>query len=331
MMALASWPGEELPPPALRDDPPGRHAHIIDVHEHLVACADAFELVAALDAASIDQAVVLAGPPPSDAARGEPFDEAVANNEAVLCAAALFPGRLLPFVTLLPQAAGNTERLRGYLERGARGLKLYSGHGRLYDPVHPVDDPALDGALDLLEQAHLPLLVHVNAPAHADELERLLNRHPGLKAICPHFCLASGDLGLLERLLEAHPNLFTDVSFGAPAFLEQGSALLASQGTEARDLVERHPDRFLFGTDAVVGPELHPGALALLVEDYLDLLAEARFDPFDDVPPRAGLALPPARVDAILGDNASAVLGSAATPPASGRAPPRAWSPPGSR
>jgi len=187
----------------------------IDMHVHLVEDA-VDELLAALDRQGIARAVVLASPhldpahPPP--AGDDRFAGWRAANERLLGLTGGHHERLLPFVTLDPAEVEASE-LADWLGRGACGVKLYIGHHDLRR--RPLNDPRHDEIFTLLEQRHVPLLLHVNTFRFEDELGALLTAHPGLEVVCAHLCGSRTDLDRLERLLRTYPTLRVDTSHGA--------------------------------------------------------------------------------------------------------------------
>jgi hypothetical protein len=75
-----------------------------------------------------------------------------------------------------------------------------------------------------------------------EALESLISRRRDVTWIGAHVLCAAEDLVWVDRILSTYPNAFADV---AARIAELGRVPRA-----ARDLLERHPDRFVFGTDA---------------------------------------------------------------------------------
>jgi len=74
-----------------------------------------------------------------------------------------------------------------------------------------------------------------------DSLETVVEAHPGTTFVAVHAGCCAEDLGRVGRMLDTYPNVVADTG-----------ARLAELGRvprAARDLLVRHPDRFLFGTD----------------------------------------------------------------------------------
>ena len=112
--------------------------------------------------------------------------------------------------------------------------------------------------------------------------DRLVGRHPATTFVGAHVGCAAEDLGLVSRMLDAHPNLFVDIA----ARLGE----LGRQPYTARAFFVRHADRILFGTDAAADP-----AVYRLHYRFLETWDES-FDYGTDDGPRPGpLADPRAR------------------------------------
>jgi predicted TIM-barrel fold metal-dependent hydrolase len=129
-----------------------------------------------------------------------------------------------------------------------------------------LQDPALDRLFRFAGQVGLVVLVHCDAdtpfpkpgqqPTYFEPLLAEFRKHPGTTFIWAHAGLGRvirpfHDMGLLiEKMLEdpalRHVNL--DLSWN-----EVAKYLIATPETTERvaDLIVRHPDRFLFGTDSV--------------------------------------------------------------------------------
>ena len=127
-------------------------------------------------------------------------------------------------------------------------------------------NPALDRILDFAGEAGLVVLLHNDVdmpfpkpgqePYMVLQLRDLLRRHPGTTVIWAHMGLGrivhpvKDQLGIMERGL-SNPdlkNLHLDISWDEVAkYLVATPEAIAI----ASDLINRYPDRFLFGTDEV--------------------------------------------------------------------------------
>jgi predicted TIM-barrel fold metal-dependent hydrolase len=227
-------------------------------------------------------------------------------------------------------------------DRGACGLKVWKDLGlHLRDASGELvlpDDERLDPVWDAVAAAGVPVTIHVGDPAaffepldeRNERLEELLEnpdwwfgdreRFPGFDRILEtlealiarradvtwigaHVLCAAEDLGWVDRMLAAHPNVLADV---AARIAELGRVPRA-----ARDLLERHPDRFLFGTDA-----FPPDPAAYAVHRRFFETADEVF-PYDadpEEPPSqgrwaiSGLALSDDALRGLYGENARRVV-----------------------
>ncbi len=165
-------------------------------------------------------------------------------------------------------------------DAGARGLKVWKDLGlgvrdERGELVLP-DDPRLFDLWAAAGELGLPVLIHTADPVafwqpldgenerieelarHPDwwfggggfpswerlleALEHVVEAHRATTFVAAHVCSSAEDLGRVERMLHAHPNLHLDVS----ARIGE----LGRRPRAARALIERHRDRVLFGTDA---------------------------------------------------------------------------------
>ncbi len=344
-LPLSSWhPRSQLALPV--SVVPTSRVGAIDVHNHLGRwlsddgdwiIPDVSGLLATMDECGIDTIINL------DGLWGE---EVTANVERYDMA---YPGRFLTFCQLdwaLLKADDGVTRLKGSLgdsaSRGAKGLKVWKNLGLTVrdssgEVVLP-DDPRVIQVLTHAGALGLPVLIHTADPkaffepldSHNERLDELLespewwfgdravhpgfdellNAHATLVAACPgtrfigaHVGCAAEDLDRVERLLASCPNYTIDIG--------GRMAELGRQPRRFAQLVSRHPDRVLFGTD------IYPASAEQyrLHFRFLESADESfEYAPGSAVPPQgrwavSALALPAAALTAIYRDNARRVLG----------------------
>lgn len=239
---------------------------------------------------------------------------------------------------------GGVEELVGSLRAsgaaGARGVKVWKDlglHARDADgSLVPPDDDRLAPVWGAAGELGLPVTIHIGDPIAFfdpidetnERLEELLANpdwsfadrarfpafeellasfevlvacHPGTTFIGAHVAGAAEDLAWVERMLETHPNLHVDVAARI--------AELGRQPRAAAALIERHPDRFLFGTD-VFPPDA--GEYAVHAR-FLETLDEAFPYSTDEVPGQgrwtiSGLGLTEETLRAVYAGNARRLI-----------------------
>lgn len=344
-LPLSRWrPVAQLSLPATRIE---RSAvPVIDVHNHLGrwlsedgdwTYARTADLVATMDAANVAAVVNL------DGRWGE---EVTANVERYDRA---HPGRFLTFCHLdwdrLAEPDG-VARLRASLDdslaRGARGVKVWKNLGLQVRDVDGAlilpDDPRVIDVLGYAGELGLPVLIHVADPKaffdpldeRNERLDELLEERdwwfgdrdryptfdrllaglaalvlatPGTTYIGAHVGCAAEDLDWVAGLLSRAANFTIDTG--------GRMAELGRQPRRFRALVERFPDRVLFGSD------VYP----VTAEDYALLYRffESEDEAFDyapgsDIPPQgrwtvSALGLRRPELEAVYAGNARRVLG----------------------
>ena len=318
----------------------------IDVHNHLGRWLtddgdwvhpDPAELVRTMDSANVEAVVNL------DGMWGDELDANLDRYDRA------FPGRFVTFCQLdwpLLGERDGEERLLASLDdskrRGARGVKVWKNlglHVKGADGADVLpDDPRVIRILGHAGDLGLPILIHVADPKaffeplderneRLDELlqerdwwfgdrsvfptfDRILEGLANLVVATPqttyigaHVGCNAEDLDWLEALFERAPNFTADTGGRL--------AELGRQPRRFKRLVERFPDRVLFGSD-VYPPD--PAAYAQLYR-FLETEDES-FDyaPDEAVPPQGrwqifGAGLDRASLEQVYAGNARRVLG----------------------
>ena len=288
---------------------------ITNVHEHIQSADTIPDLLAAMDNVGIERTVILGAPIYTFLLGRYGFYGHDTNNVAVLDMAAAHPDRLIPFVVAYPEDEHAVEKLRGYIAMGAKGVKLFAGHGAKHGdgPFHtmPLTDPRLDAIYTVIEEHNLPVLFHVNSTKYRAEFEQVLTAHPQMKVLCPHFCLTLRNTDKVRTLLERHKNLWMDISFGWVQFQAEGYRRIDKKPRTVAKLIADFPDRYTFGTDLVLTPHPSKNAEWITMNSafYRDLVERKRYEFYGlSGGPLAGLALPSALQTRLYRDNAEAWL-----------------------
>ena len=252
----------------------------IDIHTHLyfTRLVGAKGLLEWMDAHDVERAVIQPLVSPESAPTLHPLQ----TNDAALDAARAHPDRLIAFCCLDPRVTvdptaiktfptrqghvaatkGLIDILKRYKDAGARGL----GEHKV---GLPFDHPQMMQLYEACDTLELPILFHLDDLRGIDtvglpRLENALKAFPKLPLIghaCGFWSSISGDAtkedfgrypkvpraitpgGALDRLMDACPNLYGDLS-------EPGGAIaLTRDPAAAREFVLRRADRLLFGSD----------------------------------------------------------------------------------
>ena len=224
---------------------------IQDVHEHLSLKADADKLVAAMDAAGI-QRMVLLGSYESMLLKktDKDYPSALQDNQKILDAAKKRPDRFIPFVLLDLKMEDLAGLLEKYVSQGAKGVKLYNGHGTYR--TGPADAPEMQPIYDYCEKNRLPVLIHMNVPKYPGELDHVLSAHPHMNVIAAHLLCMPDRPEEVGRMLDQYPNLYADMSFGMEHYLVASVRKISEKSDAWRKVITGHKDRILFGTDVCV-------------------------------------------------------------------------------
>ncbi len=232
--ALACLGGEAQAPP-----PHFYEGRLIDAHSHLPSLSVLEDLIRAMDRFKVSRVALLGvgGLQPKDL-------------EWIEAAAKRHPDRVIPFAPLPrptdPASVKSLERLLA-TER-FRGV----GEVHVNEPSRkiaiPADHPVLQEIYALCAQSQVPIVLHAELDAETTaSLKRALTQHPKTMMILAH--LGGTQPGDLASLLDAHPNLFADLSgthyLRRPSIAEEQGPLKPGW----KELLERAPERFLLGLD----------------------------------------------------------------------------------
>lgn len=237
----------------------------IDVHTHLGRTWNgdppltAEGLVRWMDDNNVAKAVVLPLVSPESSSYLNLTEQAIAGAKA-------FPDRLIPFCCIDPRTSyrggrkGLVAMLKEYVDQGVKGFGEFK-------VGLPIDDPKMMTAYEACDDLKLPVLFHCDDIRGTDKaglpgLDRVLSAFPNVNFIGhgPGFWASiAGDVqtaglgaypktkvapgGALDRLFDAHKNLWGDLSAGS------GSNAISRDPEFGRAFLLRRADRLLFGTD----------------------------------------------------------------------------------
>lgn len=317
------------PPPAAAGAPGANatldraisHRLIVNAHEHIQSPREVAKLIAVMDELGIAKTLLMGSARFTITLRPEDgftrYDE---NNAAIMRIAAAEPGRFEAWPTIDPRDPEKLDKARALVARGAKGIKLYLGHGFVDKRTNEylfhsmaMDDARMLPFYAWCQDSFLPIMYHVNPykPGFAEEFIAVLTRFPDLKVIAPHFILSSIKDSRLQEFLDTFPNLYSDISFGHDDFLIAGLKRISRKPGKFKRLFSKYPGRFLFGTDLVVTehPRKSPAWMAARVRAYLGMLATDSYE-VDFLPDRRlrGLGLSGDALERILYRNYEAFM-----------------------
>lgn len=203
-------------------------------------------------------------------------------------------------------AAVTCERLERLVERGARGIKFWKDLGLSVRDASGellrIDDERLAPVFDKAAELGIPVMFHTADPdafflpidAHNERYEELaahpdwgfsgshyskqelldqrdhvFARHPKTTFVAAHVAESGENLTRVVALLEAHPNVYIDISARASE--------LGRQPYSARQLFLRFADRILFGADLLPEVQMYRLYFRFLetADEYFDYPSHA--------------------------------------------------------
>ena len=318
---------------------------ITDGHVHLRDEQGERALFASRDAAGISRLAIMAI---QDPASGSGVPEALGAKarrpDDVFVFAGLNHARRL--YGEASGAPGLAEQVAAFIRAGCDGIKMIEGKPTARRGMDvALTDPYYADYWACVEEAGLPVVWHINDPEEFWEPDKLpawardrgwgygpedvkkeqvyaevdtvLERHPGLRAILAHFYFLSADLSRAGRFLDEHPGVCFDLAPGIEMLYN------ISRDPEAgHAFFTRHADRIVFGTDLMSEHTVEEGRIrAGIVFRWLETDDTFRVPPEADFllgPPEdgivRGMALPEDVLRRIYGANFARMAGPSPRP-----------------
>lgn len=233
-----------------------RQYRIIDTHEHIQNLSQAIKFFPAMKNNAISS-IVLVGSP--DQVLFEPkgslkeFTGFEKNNAQLLEITGKYPGRFYAFASFSPNDHNMLEKLKAFIKKGGKGLKLYNGHYQFYDFYQiPLDAPHMMPVYEWCEKNSVPIVFHANARYYWPELKHVLDTYPELIVNLAHFCMALIDLDRIATIFNSYPNVYSDISCGEGELAYTTLSYISRHWKLYQELIQTYQDRFLFGADMVV-------------------------------------------------------------------------------
>ena len=208
-------------------------------------------------------------------------EENIAQNMQAVLLKALYPGKFYSYAGFdyyMPEGkrAKDIElQARQYMDMGFDGIKMVElkpmVYKRLGGPV--LSSERYEGMWKFMEETGAPVLFHMGDPEtywdrsrctkmalengwfcgdgtyppledFYDNIERVLDRHPGLNISMAHFYFLSDQLERAEKIMERYPSVRFDLTPGREMYEN-----FSKRPDEWRDFFIRYQDRILYGTD----------------------------------------------------------------------------------
>lgn len=251
---------------------------ISDVHIHAFDVNAAHDTLAMVKELGYEKFVMLSG--------ASIFPEFMGNN--LLCAyiklKAQWQGYAFAAVhypeTGAPSAQEMLRQVQQYHALGFDGIKMMDGKPNMRLRIGiPLNSEVYDAMFSFMESVGMPLLYHVNDPTEfwhwdqmpewaqkmgkdvyygggeypskqqiEDEAVDIMNKHPKLRVIFPHFFFTADNLPRTEELFAQYPHMLYDITPGWEMFES-----FAARYEEWREFFIRNSTRILFGTDTYSG------------------------------------------------------------------------------
>ena len=226
---------------------------IFDAHMHYSRPAweayDPAAVLRKLDAANVTRALVSSSP-----------------DDGTLALHAVDPARIVPILRPYREGVGPSNWLEApdtaaYLvERLGRGVHRGIGEFHVADP-DLIRTPAMRAVIDLAVEHDIVLHVH----AGAAPVRALFEVEPRVKVLWAHAGLVTPPAAV-AALMDEQERLWADLSFRAGGIAPGGTL-----DPVWRELLLRHQDRFMIGTDTYVTPRW--AAYEALIEEHRRWLA----------------------------------------------------------
>ncbi|MEG0190220.1 MAG: amidohydrolase family protein [Lachnospiraceae bacterium] len=184
------------------------------------------------------------------------------------------------------------EEVKRLHKMGCIGIKMLEGKPdvRKAYPIPDFDTEPWEAYWELLEQEQTPVYMHVNDPEEFWDPDKVseyakkvgwfydcsfinneeqytqvlhvLEKHPKLRILFPHFFFCSKQLKRLGHLLDCYPNVRIDVTPGIELYEN-----LSQRHKEAVNFFQTYQDRICYGTDIGARSVIHAEDIPLSIEE----------------------------------------------------------------
>lgn len=223
---------------------------IYNMHEQIENSELGESFISASDVSGIAYSVIVGSPDAVFIPGITGFSGYDANNEVLFELSEGYDMKFMPICAIYPGDNDKLDKIKSCVERGAVGIKLYSGNPLFYEDS--LDNSEMYGVYQYCEDNGVPVIWHVNPAADTvrGEFEEVLGDFPGMIVNCPHYCMSSINNTRLEQLMDTYPQLYIDMSFGVNP--GPGFKRVSRDPQKFQKLFDKYQDRILFSTAFVV-------------------------------------------------------------------------------
>lgn len=208
-------------------------------------------------------------------------EENITQNQQAILLKTLYPGKFYAYAGFdyyMPKGIRQKDlelQARQYLDMGFDGIKMVELKPMIYKQLGgPVlSSETYEGMWKVMEESGAPVLFHMGDPEtywdkkrctklalesgwfcgdgtfppledFYENLERVLDKHPGLNISLAHFYFLSDQIERAEKTMERYPSVRFDLTPGREMYEN-----FSKKPDEWRDFFIRYQDRILYGTD----------------------------------------------------------------------------------
>ncbi len=220
----------------------------IDMHEHYYVSGNVDLFLRALGCLGVSKVVLL----PTGYSPDNKFYRL--NSMFLMMWYKRYPDQIIPFCTIDEADPRAAELVEQYILAGAKGLKLIGGHPAYYD--EPYNSENMYKVYEKVAEYDVPVLMHcslINIPELQNQMDEVLSDFPDVNFIFAHYgntLMRGNHLDVIARLLDKHPNLYTDMSHGSGITLYH--RYLIQDMEKIKNFIIKYQDRILFGSDLIL-------------------------------------------------------------------------------
>jgi len=214
----------------------------LDTHEHVGDDADFEAFLEVMAEFNIEKTFLM------------PTGKNHERQRAALKAQAQYPDKFVAFGFLDTLGKEGENYLSSLIEQGIKGVKFLFWHPAVYpEKKIAFDSPEALNVFEICAKRRLPVVAHLslhNFPEQKEQLEHTLKKFPEHVFVIPHYLETAPELAVASELLDAHANLYTDISMGGGK--NRYVAYIQGFRKRFRSFFKKYQDRLFWGTDIFI-------------------------------------------------------------------------------